>query len=85
MVDWPEWWLWEIESSPHLLKRMVDRGFSEADLRLMLEDAAGYHINHEPGRWVIETMHAGMHWEVVVEPDTTIRVLVIVTAYPIVG
>lgn len=29
--SWPEWWHWEIELSPHLLKRMADRGFSEAD------------------------------------------------------
>ncbi len=34
---WPEWWDWELELSPHLLKRMADRGFSELDLRAMLD------------------------------------------------
>ena len=34
---WPEWWDWELELSPHLLKRMLDRGFTESDLRRMLE------------------------------------------------
>ena len=47
MVEWPQWWSWELEFSPHLLKRMVDRSFNEADLRLMLENAIGYHENHE--------------------------------------
>ena len=35
----PPWWEWELELTPHLLKRMVDRGFTELDLREMLEDA----------------------------------------------
>lgn len=82
MTEWPSWWTWEPEFSPHVLKRMVDRQFNEADLRLMLEEALGYHENHEPGRWVIVTRLHGMHWEVIVEPDAQARVLVIVTAYP---
>lgn len=49
MVEWPEWWGWELEFSPHLLKRMIDRSFNEADLRLMLAEATGYHKNHEEG------------------------------------
>jgi hypothetical protein len=83
MVEWPEWWSWELEFSPHLLKRMVDRQFNEADLRLMLEQANGYHENHELGRWAIETTHAGQEWEVIVEPVPDEEVLVVVTAYPV--
>ena len=83
MVEWPDWWSWELESSPHLLKRMTDRRFSEADLRTMLEDASGYHENDEPGRWVVETRHGGNAWEVVVEPVPQENVLVVVTAYPV--
>jgi hypothetical protein len=33
---WPDWWEWEIDLTPHLLKRMEDRDFSEVDLREML-------------------------------------------------
>jgi hypothetical protein len=40
--DWPEWWEWQLELSPHLLKRMEDRRFTEIDLRRMLERASGY-------------------------------------------
>ncbi len=40
MVDWPDWWSGELELSAHLLKRMMDRQFNEADLRLMLDDAS---------------------------------------------
>ncbi len=48
--DFPEWWDWPLELSPHVLKRMVDRGFSEADLRTMLEDAQGISEDAAPGR-----------------------------------
>ena len=41
MVESPDWWSWELELSAHLLKRMMDRQFNEADLRLMLDDASG--------------------------------------------
>jgi len=83
MVDWPDWWSWELELSPHLLKRMTDRQFNEADLRLMLAEASGYHQDHVEGRWVVETRSGGRAWEVVVEPDSDQRTLVVVTAYPV--
>lgn len=81
MADWPEWWRWEIERKPHLLRRMRDRRFSEVELRLMLEDASGYHANCEPGRYAIETRHDRRPWEVIVEPVPEEKALVIVTAY----
>jgi Domain of unknown function (DUF4258) len=81
--EWPEWWDWEIELSPHLLKRMVDRRFTEVDLRRMLERAAGYREDIVEGRWAIETRYARRAWEVIVEPDSDRRLLVVVTAYPV--
>lgn len=83
MAGWPEWWLWELELSPHLFKRMTDRQFNESDLRLMLEDAHDYHTNDEPGRWTIKTRHNQRAWEVIVEPIPEEAVLVVVTAYPV--
>jgi hypothetical protein len=62
---------------------MVDRSFNEADLREMLENATGYRPDDEPGRWLIETSHRQAKWEVVVEPQDSDRVLVVVTAYPL--
>ena len=29
---WPHWWDWELDLTPHLLKRMEDRDFNELDL-----------------------------------------------------
>ncbi len=49
----------------------------------MLESATGYRADVAPGRWVIETMHARERWEVIVEPDMTAQLLVVVTAYSI--
>ena len=80
-VDWPAWWDWEIELPSHLLKRMVDRRFSEADLRSMMERAVKLRQDVEPGRWVVETTHESASWEVIVEPDMGDRLLVVVTAY----
>ena len=82
-TNWPQWWSWELELSPHLLKRMVDRDFSEVDLRIMLESALRLRENEEPGRWVVETTHQTHAWEVIVEPDPIDKLLVVVTAYPL--
>ncbi len=80
---WPEWWEWELELSPHLLKRMEDRGFNEVDLRTMLERATGRRADVVDGRWVIETRHRRRRWEVIVEPDAKLELLVVVTAFPV--
>ena len=81
--DWPEWWDWELELSPHLLKRMTDRRFTEIDLRRMLERAFDYREDVVEGRWVINARHRGKAWEVIVEPDWERQLLVVVTAYPV--
>lgn len=81
--NWPEWWQWELELSGHLLRRMADRQFSEADLRAMLTDAQGYKPDVEPARWAIATRWQANPWEIVVEPDPGVRRLVVVTAYMI--
>ena len=81
--EWPIWWEWELEFSPHLLKRMLDRRFTEVDLRSMLEHAGGYRPDVIEGRWVIETRHTRKNWEVIVEPDDDQALLVVVTAYPV--
>lgn len=78
----PEWWDWELDLSPHLLKRMLDRSFSELDLRAMFEHSRGYRRDIVEGRWVIVTMHRRRTWEVIVEPDFDSRRLVVITAYP---
>ncbi len=79
---WPEWWDWELELSPHLFKRMLDRSFSELDLRAMLERSRGYRPDIVNGRWVIVTSHRGKTWEVIVEPDPNTERVVVITAYP---
>lgn len=80
---WPEWWEWEIEFTPHLLKRMEDRNFNEVDLREMLHRSKNYRKDIVEGRWVIETRHNRHLWEVIVEPDEFQNLLVVVTAYPV--
>jgi hypothetical protein len=84
MTNWPVWWSWELELTPHVLKRMVDRNFTEVDLRQMLEGATRVRPDVEDGRWTIEARHDGRQWEVVVEPDDASRLLVVITAYPVV-
>jgi hypothetical protein len=79
---WPEWWDWEMEFSPHLFKRMLDRNFTELDLRTMLERARGYRPDIVEGRWVVVTLHRRQTWEVIVEPDFSTKRLLIITAYP---
>ena len=75
---------WELELTPHVLKRMVDREFTELDLRQMLEDASSLRPDVEEGRWVVTARHRRQAWEIVVEPDEAERVLVVITAYRVV-
>lgn len=77
------WWEWELEPSSHLLKRMVDRGFTEVDLRRMLEHAYEYSRDIAEGRWVVSARHETRKWEVILEPDFELEVLLVVTAYPV--
>ncbi len=81
--SWPHWWNWEIELTPHLFKRMEDRKFNELELRTMLEYALSYRRDIVEGRWVIETRHRRHPWEVIVEPETSCELLVVITAYPV--
>ena len=62
---------------------MVDRRFTEVDLRRMLERPNNYSVDVIEGRWKIETRHKRKEWEVIVEPDSERKLLVIVTAYPL--
>ncbi len=78
---WPPWWQWELELSPHLLKRMIDRRFTEVDLRRMLEKADGIRRDVVEGRWLVQTKHRRTPWEVIVEPDAVQQLLVVITAY----
>ena len=71
-----------MELSPHLLKRMEDRRFSEVDLRHMLQRASTYRRDVVQGRWRIVTRHRRKRWEAVVEPDWAAKLLVVITAYP---
>jgi len=62
---------------------MEDRDFTEVDLRSMLEHAARLRVDTVDGRWVVETWHARRLWEVIIEPDEEIRLLIVITAYPV--
>ena len=81
MSAWPGWWEWELELTPHLFKRMEDRGFTEVDLRAMLEAAEGFRPDVIEDRYVIETRFRTRSWEVIVEPDAAAQLLIVVTAY----
>jgi hypothetical protein len=82
-VEWPTWWLWELDLTSHVKRRMEDRDFTEIDLRSMLHRASGYRADFLRDRWVIESRHRTSSWEVIVEPDEDRQVLVVITAYPV--
>ena len=82
-MNWPTWWDWELELSSHLEKRMLQRDFTEIDLRTMLAQATAYRPDFIEGRWVVETHHRHHSWEIVVEPDFLEGSLVVITAYPL--
>jgi len=62
---------------------MLDRRFTEVDLRRMLEHEGGCRADIVDGRWVVETRRNRKDGEVIAEPDNDQNVLVVVTAYPL--
>ena len=79
-MDWPEWWDWELEISSHCRKRMLERSYSEAELRVMMDDATGI-LEQLHGTFIVETRHENVRWEVIVTPDDNRQIIVVVTAY----
>ena len=71
----------ELEMTPHLEERMEERDFTEIDVREMLEGATAFAPDVVAGRFVIEALLRGRHWQIIVEPDPDDRLLVVVTAY----
>jgi hypothetical protein len=36
-----------------------------------------------PGRWIIEATRGRQSWEIIVEPDESLKILVVITAYAV--
>ena len=79
----PDWWTWELELSPRLMKRVEDRQFTELDLRRMLDRVVAIRVDVVPYRWIIATRYHRRHWEIIVEPNPATELLVVITAYPV--
>jgi hypothetical protein len=80
----PHWWEWELEFTPHIEKRMVQRNFTEIDIRTMLENAIQIKQDHnQHGRWIIVSKLDKVMWEIIVEPDIEEQLIILITAFPI--
>jgi hypothetical protein len=62
---------------------MDDRRFTEVDLRRMLETASGIDADVIEGRWFVRTRFRRSGWEIIVEPDEELELVVVITAYPV--
>ena len=82
-MNWPTWWDWELEISPYVEKRMEERNFTELDLRDMMQSAHTLGLDEIEGRYVIQTRRQHHDWKIVVEPDETDQLLVVITAFPV--
>ena len=49
----------------------------------MIEVADGLRLAGSTRRWIVETVHLGDAWEVVVQADELDRVIVVITAYKV--
>jgi len=81
-MDFPIWWEWELELTPHIEKRMYQRGITEKDLRRMLSTVSDIRPDRVVGRWIADTRPAGKDWHIIIEPDNSDKRLVLITAYP---
>jgi gluconate kinase len=80
-MNWPEWWFWDVEITPHIEKRMLQRDFNEIELRQMLHSAKYFEKDIVDGRFKILTDFKKNEWEIIVDPDYEENLLVIITAY----
>ena len=80
-MDRPNWWDWDLGFTPHIEARMEERGFTELDLRAMLDVGTKVSPAIMPGRWIVLTRHNRHPWLVVLEPDEADQILWVVTAY----
>jgi len=62
---------------------MEDRRFTEVDLRTMLDKTTGIRTDIVAGRWVAVSKLRRKSWEIILEPDHDVRLIVVITAYPI--
>ena len=60
---------------------MEERGFSEVELRAMLEDATSLSPARRKGRWLADTHFRGRPWVVVLEPDVADQITYVITAF----
>ena len=79
----PPWWDWELFLTKPVQRRMVQRGLSETDLRTMMEDAVAVIPDRRSWRRLVQTVRGSEQWEIVLDPNPDLRVLVVVTAYKI--
>ena len=77
-MDRPEWWEWELGFDSHIEDRMEERGFSEVELRAMLEDATSLSPARRKGRWSAHTHFQGLPWVVVLEPDAADQITYVI-------
>ena len=80
-MERPDWWEWDLAFTAHVESRMEERGFSEVELRAMLDDATELLSSSGAGRWIAHMRYEGRPWAVVVEPDPDERRTYVVTAY----
>ncbi len=82
-MNWPIWWDWELEITPHVETRMEERDFTEIDLRTMLDRADTFEPDEIEGRYMVQTRHRRDDWIIIVEPDEDDHLLVVITAFRI--
>ena len=67
-TNWPTWWDWDLEMTPHVERRMEDRDFSEVELRDMLIRATRLREDVVEGRFVATSRLRERDWEIILEP-----------------
>lgn len=79
--EWPPWWDWELRFIDHAHDSMALRGFTEIEIRRMMEHATSYRRDPIEGRWKVETRYQRKQWCVIVEPIPERQVLEVITVF----
>jgi hypothetical protein len=77
----PEWWNWPFLLTPHVEFRMEERGLDEIGLRSLLARPVSLQRERPGVRWRVTGREGGASWTVVLEPDTSARVVLVITVF----
>jgi hypothetical protein len=81
--QWPYWWDDPLRITNHARRRMRERAISETVVRTALQDCRSLSPQADGETWIACSILEGTQWRFVMKPNLALRVLEMITLYPL--